>query len=580
MEERRMFLEEGVPNTDESTNTSIKSSGHPREDLEGWRWPLILTCLGLTMLIVGYDVSNVANVQTSVYEAFGHVELLPWVAVGYSTLSAATAPSWRKITAIYPLKIVFFISKFLMLIGSILAGAATNINMVIIGRVITGFGSAGAIMAGSIFVLLLTTPTEYARYMGLLGVCWAVGLVLGPIVGGAFAQNSHATWRWAMYINIPFIGLILTIAVISLPNLSADQSSTASSKLTSIDWIGAISHFAFVILSSMVLIFSGSTWDWGFGGTIAVWVITGVLFIFYTVQQLKPLFTTREHQIFPVALFFENRNFLLIFISTFAAGGSYGIALYYTPLFFAFTQGLSPISAAVRLLPYIGSFILSTVLAAVILPRLRIFPPFYILSGAMMLAGAGGLSTLKPSTPDGRILGLDTLVGISVGLIWQTGNAVMSRLVSDTPGLDKSNPVEVERNEACKASLRQDTAMIHLVSQLFGVSVALSCAGCVFQNLGYNKLHNSISGLGNFSDKDIRDALAGVDSSIFRAGQDPRVIGLAIEGITTTIGKIEWIAFAGGAITLIAGLCMKWEKLDFEVQSSDNIEEMKVNNSV
>ncbi|KKP01719.1 major facilitator superfamily transporter [Trichoderma harzianum] len=508
------------------------------------------------MLIVGYDVSNVANVQTSVYEAFGHVELLPWVTVGYSTLSAATAPSWRKITAIYPLKIVFFISEFLMLIGSILAGAATNINMVIIGRVITGFGSAGAIMAGSIFVLLLTTPTEYARYMGLLGVCWAVGLVLGPIVGGAFAQNSHATWRWV------------------------NQGSAASSRLTSIDWIGAISHFAFVILSSMVLIFSGSTWDWGFGGTIAVWVITGVLFIFYAVQQLKPLFTTREHQIFPVALFFENRNFLLIFISTFAAGGSYGIALYYTPLFFAFTQGLSPISAAVRLLPYIGSFILSTVAAAILLPRLRIFPPFYILSGAMMLAGAGGLSTLKPNTPDGRILGLDTLVGVSVGLIWQTGNAVMSRLVSDTPGLDKSNPVEVERNEARKASLRQDTAMIHLVSQLFGVSVALSCAGCVFQNLGYNKLHNSISGLGNFSDKDIRDALAGVDSSIFRAGQDPRVIGLAIEGITTTIGKIEWIAFAGGAVTLIAGLCMKWEKLDFEVQSSDSIEKMKGNNVV
>lgn len=383
-----------------------------------------------------------------------------------------------------------------------------------------------------------------------------------------------------MYINIPFIGLILTLAVISLPSLSADQSSTASTKLTRIDWIGAFSHFSFVILSSMVLIFSGSTWDWEFGGTIAVWVIAGVLFIFYTVQQLKPLFTTREHQIFPVALFFENRNFLLIFISTFAAGGSYGIALYYTPLFFAFTQGLSPISASVRLLPFIGSFILSTVVSAVLLPRLRIFPPFYILSGAMMLAGAGGLSTIEPNTPDGRILGLDTLVGISVGLIWQTGNAVMSRLVSDTPGLDKSNPVEVERNEARKASLRQDTAMMHLVSQLFGVSVALSCAGCVFQNLGYNKLHESISSLGNFSDKDIRDALAGVDSSIFHSGQDPRVIGLAIEGITTTIAKIEWIAFAGGTITLIAGLCMKWEKLDFEVQPAGDIEVMKVNNVV
>ncbi|RFU81915.1 major facilitator superfamily transporter [Trichoderma arundinaceum] len=479
MEQLRIDREERPGSVDDSVETFECTSRHPREGLESWRWPLIVISLMLTMLIIGYDVSNIANVQTSVYEAFGHVELLPWVAVGYSTLSAATAPLWRKIAAIYPLKILFLVAEFLMALGSILAGVAPNMNTVIIGRVITGFGSAGAFMSGSIYILLLTTPTEYAQYMGLMGVSWAVGLVLGPIIGGLFADNIHTTWRW-----------------------------------------------------------------------------------------LIPFCTTRERQIFPVGLFFENRAILLIFISTFAAGGSYGISLYYTPLFFAFTQGLSPIDAAVRLLPYICSFILSTVLSAGILPRARVYPPFYILSGALMMAGAGGLSTIEPTTPSGKILGLDTLSGISVGLIWQTGNAVMSRLVRDIPDLDRNDAAEVAENEARKVSLRQDTAMLHLVSQLFGVSVALSCAGCVFQNFGYSKLRQYISGLGNFSSQDIRDALAGVDSNIFHSGQDPRVFRLAIQAITTTIARLQWIAFAGGAVTFIAGLCMKWEKLDFEPESA------------
>ncbi|PTB66101.1 hypothetical protein BBK36DRAFT_1168730 [Trichoderma citrinoviride] len=439
------------------------SLSHFREGLESWRWPLVFICLMLTMLIIGYDVSNVANVQTSIYEAFGNVELLPWVAVGYSTLSAATTPLWRKMTLVFPLKVVvFLVAEALMLIGLILAGTASNIDIVIIGRVITGFGSAGGVL--SIYVLLLTTPLEYTRYVEVMG---------------------------AMYINMPLIGVILALAVSSLPNLPSELNTLTWSKFASIDWLGRLLHFSFIVLFSLVVVFSGSTWDWDFFGTIIVWTLAGIVFIC-----------------------------------------SYGIALYYTPLFFAFIRGLSPIDAAVRLLPYNCSFIASTILFAGLLPRIRVFPPFYILSGAMMMAGAGGMSVLKQDTPSSRILDLNILSGISVGLIWQTGNAVMSRLVQDVPRLDKSNLVE-----------------------LFGVSVALSRAGCLFQNVGYSKLYGSISGFGHFSSREIRDALAGIDSSIFRPGQDPRV----------TIAKIQWVAYAGGAVTFFLGCFMSWEKLDFEV---------------
>lgn len=45
-------------------------------------------------------------------------------------------------------------------------------------------------------VALLYEPDEATRLAGMVGVSWAVGLLLGPFIGGAFADNHHTTWRW------------------------------------------------------------------------------------------------------------------------------------------------------------------------------------------------------------------------------------------------------------------------------------------------------------------------------------------------------------------------------------------------
>ncbi|TFA97468.1 hypothetical protein CCMA1212_010810 [Trichoderma ghanense] len=168
----------------------------------------------------------------------------------------------------------------------------------------------------------------------------------------------------------------------------------------------------------------------------------------------------------------------------------------------------------------------------------------------MMMASVGGLSMLELDTPSSKSLGYESLVEISVCFIWQTGNAVMSRLVREIRGFDKNNLAE----GVIQRCTKWVSSVLHLVSQLFGVSVALSCAGCVFRSVGFSKQYESISGLGKFSSGDIRDALAGVDSSILEAGQDPCFVGLDIKGITETISNTQWVAFARGGMTLSSGL--------------------------
>lgn len=44
-------------------------------------------------------------------------------------------------------------------------------------------------------VAIFTTKAERSIYIGLIALFWGLGCILGPIIGGAFA-DSAATWRW------------------------------------------------------------------------------------------------------------------------------------------------------------------------------------------------------------------------------------------------------------------------------------------------------------------------------------------------------------------------------------------------
>jgi hypothetical protein len=48
------------------------------------------------------------------------------------------------------------------------------------------------------FLSNLGSPKKLVLYNALIGICWGVGAILGPIVGGAFSDSS-ATWRWVRY---------------------------------------------------------------------------------------------------------------------------------------------------------------------------------------------------------------------------------------------------------------------------------------------------------------------------------------------------------------------------------------------
>ncbi|KAL8863088.1 MAG: hypothetical protein Q9178_000462 [Gyalolechia marmorata] len=46
---------------------------------------------------------------------------------------------------------------------------------------------------------------DHGKYLALLSIVWAIGSVMGPIIGGALSQ--HGQWRWIFWINLPIVGV-------------------------------------------------------------------------------------------------------------------------------------------------------------------------------------------------------------------------------------------------------------------------------------------------------------------------------------------------------------------------------------
>ena len=80
-----------------------------------------------------------------------------------------------------------------------------------------------------------------------------------------------------------------------------------------IDWIGIILFTAALACLLMGIDFGGVLWTWGNGSSIALFVVAGVLFILFGVQQTYTILCTETTRIFPVH-FLKRRSLVNLFI--------------------------------------------------------------------------------------------------------------------------------------------------------------------------------------------------------------------------------------------------------------------------
>jgi MFS family permease len=105
--------------------------------------------------------------------------------------------------------------------GSLLCGLAPSMIVLLLGRLVQGFG-AGLLIAQSISMYRIVFPERlWPRVFALNATIWGVGTLVGPALGGIFAEIG--LWRWAFLGIVPVAVLLALGALRVLPNTSESR---------------------------------------------------------------------------------------------------------------------------------------------------------------------------------------------------------------------------------------------------------------------------------------------------------------------------------------------------------------------
>ncbi|KAI8650581.1 MFS domain-containing protein [Fusarium keratoplasticum] len=500
-----------VGNEDSSMAEVEKS---PR-DLHGWKWALSYTAMLSTTFLFALDNTIVADIQPAILKDLGAIELLPWVGTGFALGTMAVLP-WSKVYGIFSIREIYLFNILLFEVGSALCGAAPNMNAMILGRVIAGVGGSGMYSGTLTYVSVCTTMKERALYMAGSTVIWGIGTVLGPVVGGAFAESS-ATWRWGFYINL-VVGAVFAPAYLFLfPSLNPQPQLFTKQKLRNMDW-----PMTFVFLTGsaffiMAISFGGTLYSWHSAAEIAFWTSSGVFLVVSVVLLKFHPGVSKEHQLWP-SHFLKMPVVMNMQLQIFLSGGIILTIIYYIPLYFQFIRGDGALDAGIRLLPLIIAMVVTCMVSGVLLPKTPRFSPWYIVGSALVLIGTALMYTVNEATKNANIYGYNILIGVGAGCYIVTGFTVVQSLV---PAGDTANAV---------------AAMT--IAQNMGMVLFLSVCGTVFQNTAIKEVGQALPQL---SPDEIAELVAGTSSKAFQS-LSPSERSTVITNITSAIRNV-WLLF-------------------------------------
>ena len=138
-------------------------------------------------------------------QPLGHTEEATWVLTSYLISNAIILPATSWIGKYIGRKRFLIICIVIFTVASALCGAAPNLTILIIARILQGMGG-GALQPIAQSVLLESfPPAKRGAAMAMYGMGIVVAPIIGPTLGGWITDNY--SWRWIFYINLP-IGLI------------------------------------------------------------------------------------------------------------------------------------------------------------------------------------------------------------------------------------------------------------------------------------------------------------------------------------------------------------------------------------
>src|SRR6266436_1993590 len=320
----------------------------PRAPLTQSEVRTILISLMLTMFLAALDQTIVATALPTIGRQFQDVSNLSWVITAYLLASTAVAPVFGTLADIYGRRAMIVTALSLFVAGSILCALAPNMPVLILARGLQGLGGGGIMPVVQTVISDVITPRERGQYQAYFSGVWMAAGLVGPVVGGVFAEHLH--WSMIFWINVP---LALGALAMLLPKMGKIPVFHRRRK---VDWLGGVLLMASAVVFMLVLTWGGNRYLWlspAILGMVGASLALALTFVWHAGQAEEPFL--------PLSLMGGRVEPYAMAAGGFALGAILGLTVH-LPLYYEVVYHLSASEAGLALIPLAA---VSTVGAAI-----------------------------------------------------------------------------------------------------------------------------------------------------------------------------------------------------------------------
>ncbi|GHO93492.1 MFS transporter [Reticulibacter mediterranei] len=210
----------GVPGESEQQDAAISPSQVSENMRKSGReatgkWTMFsLVAIGIFMATLD---SSIVNISLPIIARNFGVPLsgaVEWVVIAYLVATAAVLLTAGRLADMIGRKVVWTAGMVLFTVGSAFCGFAPSLGLLIAARTVQGVGGALLMSIGPAMLTSAFPAHERGRALGINTITVALGVSIGPVLGGII--TASLSWRWIFYVNVPIglIGLIATLLIL------------------------------------------------------------------------------------------------------------------------------------------------------------------------------------------------------------------------------------------------------------------------------------------------------------------------------------------------------------------------------
>jgi EmrB/QacA subfamily drug resistance transporter len=368
-----------------------------------------LSCTSLGMLLAATN-SGTLIIALPDLERSLHTSLLAlvWVILAYLIAATVLVLMAGRLSDLFGRKRAYVGGFLVFAIASLGAGFSGDATVLILWRVLQGIGSAFLFANAAALVTDAFPKEELGLAMGANTMVAAIGLVLGPVLGGALVAIS---WHWVFWFNVPFALAGAAWGATVLRELAKPDS------VRGYDLLGT-STFIVGLTGLVYGVSRGGISGWNDRLVIGGLVIAAVLLPLWVAIERRSRAPMLDLQIF------KNRLFAAASAASFINGLARFALMFLFVFYYQGAQGNSPIQAGIKLIPLALGMLVASPIAGIYADRhgSRVLAALGMLVSA---AGLAAMTTLDVHTPYWQSGLWLLIVGVGSGMFNSPNTAAM-----------------------------------------------------------------------------------------------------------------------------------------------------------